>query len=196
MIAALFVETNGVYFGLPDVDPWDEARDARKYDGPWPVVAHPPCGPWGIMRHLCSKQDPSCGPSAVASVRKWGGLLEHPAHSTLFRHCRMPLPGELPDEFGGHTFEVEQVHWGHPCSKPTWLYGVGLNWSRVALTRRWSGGKPTHRVTSGPRGPTLPSASAKVRRATPPAFAEWLIDLVGELPNAQEATPPTACAHD
>jgi hypothetical protein len=42
LIAALYVETGGVYYGLPDVDPWDEARDARLYDGPWPVVAHPP----------------------------------------------------------------------------------------------------------------------------------------------------------
>lgn len=39
MIAALYVETGGCYFGLPDVDPWDELRDARKYEGPWSVVA-------------------------------------------------------------------------------------------------------------------------------------------------------------
>ena len=30
-VAALFVETNGCYFGLPNVDPWDEPRDARLY---------------------------------------------------------------------------------------------------------------------------------------------------------------------
>lgn len=30
MIAALYVATGGIYFGLPDVDPWDVARDARK----------------------------------------------------------------------------------------------------------------------------------------------------------------------
>src|SRR4051812_11798157 len=48
-VAALYVETNGVYYGLPDVDPWDEARDARLYYGPWPVVAHPPCKSWSIM---------------------------------------------------------------------------------------------------------------------------------------------------
>lgn len=28
MIAALYVAEGGCYFGLPDVDPWDEARDA------------------------------------------------------------------------------------------------------------------------------------------------------------------------
>ena len=34
MIAALFVEKNGIYFGLADVDPWDIHRDARTYTGP------------------------------------------------------------------------------------------------------------------------------------------------------------------
>ena len=38
MIAALFVETNGCYFGLPDVDPWDEARDARLFDQKLPQL--------------------------------------------------------------------------------------------------------------------------------------------------------------
>ena len=28
-IAALYVQKNGCYFGLPDVDPWDEERDAQ-----------------------------------------------------------------------------------------------------------------------------------------------------------------------
>ena len=52
MIAALYVERDGIYYGLPDVDPWDEARDARLYPGPHPVVAHPPCARFGIARSV------------------------------------------------------------------------------------------------------------------------------------------------
>ena len=82
MIAALYVQTNGCYYGLPDVDPWDEARDARKYAGPWPVVAHPPCARWcrlaglvesryGIKKH----EDGGTFASALANVRRVGGVL-------------------------------------------------------------------------------------------------------------------------
>ena len=46
-IAALYVDPKGCYSGLEGVEVWDETRDARGYDGPWPVVAHPPCERWG-----------------------------------------------------------------------------------------------------------------------------------------------------
>src|SRR3954463_12022794 len=86
VIAALYVETNGVYYGLPDVDPWDEARDARKYEGPWPGGAHPPCARWcrlaGFVEHqtegrLQRGDDGGCFAAAVDAVRKFGGVLEH-----------------------------------------------------------------------------------------------------------------------
>lgn len=40
-VAALFVETGGVYFGVRGVDPYDASRDARRYRDALPVVAHP-----------------------------------------------------------------------------------------------------------------------------------------------------------
>jgi hypothetical protein len=78
VIAALYVATGGVYFGLPDVDPWDEQRDARLYAGPWPVIAHPPCARWGrywfggpsarVRRKL--GDDNGCFAAALESVRE------------------------------------------------------------------------------------------------------------------------------
>lgn len=80
MIAALFVQTNGVYFGDPEIDPWDEERDARLYAGPYPVVAHPPCSRWCRLAGLVEARwghkrgdDGGCFAAALASVRKWGG---------------------------------------------------------------------------------------------------------------------------
>lgn len=174
-VAVLYVDPGGLYPGL--VRHWyDETRDARTYAGPFPVVAHPPCGPWGRLRFLCTKQDASCGPHAVEMVRRFGGVLEHPSESMLFRHCRMPWPGELPDEFGGRTYLVRQVAWGHACEKPTWLYVVGGDWRDVVAGLR-DGGVATRRVTSGPRGPQLKSATKEVRRRTPLDFAVFLLDI-------------------
>lgn len=138
MIAALYVETNGVYFGLPDVDPWDEKRDARLYAGPWPVVAHPPCQRWGrywsggpsakVRRKL--GDDDGCFAAALASVRKYGGVLEHPEASHAWRtFCLIRPPrhgGWVAAGDGGWTCCVEQGHYGHRARKATWLYAFGL----------------------------------------------------------------------
>lgn len=90
MIAALYVETNGSYYDLPGVDPWDEHRDARLYPGPHPVVVHSPCQRWGklwagqplhIKRTGERKQkgaDQGCFKCGLADVRRWGGVMEHP----------------------------------------------------------------------------------------------------------------------
>jgi hypothetical protein len=81
MIAALYVAASGVYFGDQGVDPWDEARDARLYAGPHPVVAHPDCKRWGRYWHGAPNKphqfklgdDGGCFAAALAAVRKWGG---------------------------------------------------------------------------------------------------------------------------
>lgn len=139
MIAALYVLKNGPYYGLPDVDPWDKERDARRYDGPWPVVAHPPCARWGRYwsggpsNHGKFKlgDDEGCFAAALASVRKWGGVLEHPADShawSAFSLNKPPRSGGwvVADAQGGWTCCVEQGHYGNPSRKRTWLYVVGL----------------------------------------------------------------------
>ena len=176
-VAALYVDPRGPYPKLV-THWWDETRDARTYAGPWPVVAHPPCGPWSKLRHLCTQQDATCGPAAVQQVRRWGGVLEHPEHSQLWAHCGLPLPGELGDGFG-RTHRVEQVAWGHPCVKPTWLYVVGVPDDVVRAGIR-TGGKATHCVCTGPGFTRIPVASKPMKRRTPHAFAEWLLDIAAQ----------------
>jgi hypothetical protein len=70
-VAALYVATGGCYYGLEGVDPWDAARDARLYAGPWPVVAHPPCERWG--RYWSGGPNPSSPRRELA--RSMGGRL-------------------------------------------------------------------------------------------------------------------------
>ena len=104
MIAALYVQGDGVYSGLPDVDVYDEARDARLYAGPWPVVAHPPCQRWGRFWHGSPSNphqfqlgdDKGCFKAALASVRQFGGVIEHPADSHALSRLRVRLAGTPP----------------------------------------------------------------------------------------------------
>lgn len=156
MIAALYVETDGCYFGIDGVEPWDLLRDARQYAGPWPVVAHPPCQRWGRMatggpaapgtRKI--GDDEGCFLAALTAVRKWGGVLEHPEASKawgwpghdLDRRPVRHAGWQRADDHGGWHCYIEQGHYGHMSRKPTWLYACGmprealpeLDWSKGA----------------------------------------------------------------
>jgi hypothetical protein len=136
MIAALYVERGGVYFGLEGVDPWDEIRDARLYDGPHPVVAHPPCTRWCRLAGLVEArwghkrgEDDGCFEAALRAVRCFGGVLEHPAYSDAWRAFDLPIPsrsgGWQRGLCGGWSCHVEQGRYGHPARKATWLYAYG-----------------------------------------------------------------------
>lgn len=143
-VAALYVETGGAYFGLPGVDAWDEARDARLYSGPYPVVAHPPCPRWGKMwfgQPLTVKRtgvrkklgdDGGCFAAALQSVRTFGGVLEHPWQSQAWPHFGLNVPERsggwiMADFLGGWTCCVEQGAYGHYARKPTLLYAFGTD---------------------------------------------------------------------
>src|SRR5688572_8945642 len=94
MIAALFVAEDGPYVGRPGVDPWTESRDARLYTGTAPVVEHPPCGTWGFAARAKGKvgNDGGCFAFAVETVRRVGGVIEHPRGSEAFKQFGLPIP--------------------------------------------------------------------------------------------------------
>lgn len=194
-VAALYIDPRGPYPKLgPSVDCFDEFRDARTFTDTIPVVAHPPCGPWGRLRHLSRRpQDRELAIDAVSVVRANGGVLEHPRGSLLWKELGLPQPGELPDAWGGRTVEVSQCDWGHVARKTTWLYCVGVD--RALLAIRPAPREPTHWVSgsratpgrkrppsSGDVPPGIKVCSAQQRRRTPPLFAEWLVFLARSVP--------------
>jgi hypothetical protein len=197
VIAALFVQTGGAYFGLPDVDPWDEARDARKYAGPWPVVAHPPCERWGrywfggpsakVRREL--GDDGGCFASALESVRQWGGVLEHPAASHAWAAFGLPRPphsgGWVRGICGGWSCHLEQGNYGHKARKATWLYAFGLpppemTWGASTATQRLDEGfhsSEERRAARAAGRPPIKRLTTLENLSTPPAFREALLDV-------------------
>ena len=80
--------------------------------------------------------DGGCFASALASVRKWGGVLEHPAAShawVAFGLNAPPAEGWAVADFaGGWTCHVEQGHYGHRARKATWLYATGVELPSLA----------------------------------------------------------------
>lgn len=136
-VAALYVTKGGVYFDLEGVDPWDEERDARLYDGPYPVVAHPPCAAWcrlaGFREARCGLkrgEDGGCFKAALEAVHRFGGIIEHPAYSDAWKAFGLPRPitreGWTLGFDGGASCYVEQGRYGLPVKKATWLYAYGV----------------------------------------------------------------------
>lgn len=199
MITALYVETNGAYYNLPNVDPWDESRDARKYRGPHPVVAHPPCQRWGKYWHGAPNkphqyrlgEDGGCFAAALTAVRNYGGVLEHPADSLAWEFFGLRTPPRKggwvsADAYGGMTCCVEQGHYGHISRKPTWLYAAHvlllphLRWGPsaqrihpVALERY--GYEKARRI--GMMAMIGGKDKTRIRNATPIPFRDMLIGI-------------------
>ncbi|MDZ7711746.1 MAG: hypothetical protein U5L06_00835 [Rhodovibrio sp.] len=181
-VAALYVDRNGVYAGLPGVDVWDKDRDARLYDGPWPVVAHPPCDRWHQLSAVNHKRwgfaindDGGCFAAALSAVRRFGGVLEHPAETRAFRFHGIPEPvgcwWQQTIE-GDWVTEVDQAAYGHRARKRTWLLYRG---EQPPAPLDWRRGQGTHQIgLFDTRLPQLPKAE---RAATPEPFRDLLLGM-------------------
>jgi hypothetical protein len=192
-VAALYCDPQGPYPNMPDVETWAlPYRDARKYMGRYPVVAHPPCGPWSRLSHLSRRDPADAAVHAVWQVHCYGGILEHPHGSRLFDYCQLPKPGAPEDQFGGYTIEVCQCDWGHVARKRTWLYLCRVRRELIKLpvsrepTHWASGGRTPSTRKGSPVPPGIKVCSAQQRRRTPPEFARWLVDLAANARNIIE----------
>jgi hypothetical protein len=229
-VSALFIDPKGIYTKLLGPENcWDEARDARLYPGPNPVITHPPCFLWvnmaavnykravepcgACLGHglcaacMCTRRkernrkiilpawyphgtDEGCFESALKNVRKYGGVLEHPAFTHAYKQYHIDPPNCIDPDVRGwyvnywaggesgpggdtyYTCEVWQSAYGHKARKRTWLLYCGkqppfeLNWSR----------EPGE-CQIGWFDRNKKTLSKREASATPLAFAEELIRL-------------------
>lgn len=156
-VAALYVDPEGFYPGVA-CEVWDKRRDARLYNGPLPVVAHPPCQEWGRLRAFAKcRGELDCVAHAVDQVRQFGGVLEHPAGSLVWPVFGLPPPDSTmwPDGWGGVSYQIALGDYGFAAPKLTWLYAVRCP------------GNPLRAGFGGQRGRVASMSSDGSRHITP-----------------------------
>jgi hypothetical protein len=204
MIAALFVETDGTYYGLPGVDPWDIHRDARNYRGPYPIVAHPPCQRWGRFWHGSTRKphqfkmgdDGGCFESALQSLYYFGGVLEHPADSHAWNYFGLATPPRRGGWVQAHhalwTCCVYQGHYGHLAGKPTWLLVSGVPHDRLPELKWGKCEQRLHPVAVAKHGYEKARRigmiamvggkdKTRIRNATPTEFRDVLLSIAASV---------------
>jgi hypothetical protein len=159
------------------------------------MIAHPPCARWSRLAALVEARwchargdDGGCFAAALTAVRRWGGVLEHPAWSAAWLAHGLPHPlpiGWQRDTHGGWCCSVEQGWYGHRARKATWLYAIGcdlptLPWGPGPQPTAWAapgGGKGRRGdgSTFDRRGVEI--MSKRERSATPIAFRDVMLAM-------------------
>jgi hypothetical protein len=182
-IAVLFARADSIYKSMPGCDVWDIERDALKWPGGAPIIAHPPCRAWAGLSHMAKPRvgERELALWAVDQVRKWGGVLEHSSRSRLWEEKPLPHPG-LIDAWGGFTVVVPQYWFGHRAQKMTKLYIVGTSIFelppiplRLGIPEFVVGS--SGRRADGTRSGRSREITKAEREATPPQLAEWLYQV-------------------
>lgn len=190
-LAALFVQEDGCYSELDFIDLWPEKRDARLYKGDLPVVAHPPCQLWGSLAAVNYKRwggehnkpgnDGGCFASALQSVRRCGGVLEHPAKTKAFAAHGLAKPpregGWLQINNNEWVCEVWQSAYGHRANKATWLFYCGEKQPQTLSKDKPVGTHQVGHPDKRGKDKNKPTLSKREANATPITFRDILIDI-------------------
>ena len=176
-VAVLFARADSIYKTLPGTDVYDIDRDARTWGGGSPAVFHPPCRAWGRLRAFANPRpdEKDLARWSVLQIRTFGGVLEHPAGSTLWADQGLPLPGQS-DVWGGWTLAAPQKWWGHKAEKASWFYIVGCGPRDIPAVPLVLG-EASYVVQSRKRHDYRPHIKKSEREQTPPDLAVWLVEL-------------------
>lgn len=150
----LCVQENSNYYKIPGLDLWDKKRNAYNYTGSNPIITHAPCQQWSRLKHFANenKEEKELAMHCLKLVQQNGGIFEHPAGSSFFKHA-----GIKP------TLSINQNWWGYKCKKTTYLYyskikpnAINLNFNAI-----------THKIHQ---------LDKTERSKMPLKFCQWLIN--------------------
>lgn len=171
IIAVLCAHKKTAYLAMEDIEIYDSDRDARSFPGGMPVIAHPPCRAWSAFCSHQAKPAPGeqeLGLWCAEQVRKWGGILEQPAHSRLWKAAGLPYPGASEGPLSW-SMAIWQSWWGYPQKKATWLYFSGIQISDVSCPLRLTRPAESRRAEQ--------CMSRRQRSATSLPLATWLVNI-------------------
>lgn len=184
-VAVLFASRVSIYHELADelnLEVYDEPRDARTFTGGMPIVAHPPCRSWSAYTAHQSKPQPGERQLAlwcVEQLRKYGGVLEQPAHSRLFEASNIPRPSDNAKD-NEWSAQVWQSWWGFEIRKRTWLAFFHVSQSAVEFPFALWDQYPDRKIWN--------KKSTNNRARTCEAMARWLVDAARNSTAIMEAT--------
>ena len=164
-VSVLFTRENSVYDEM-GLDTWPKSRDAANWPGGNPIIAHPPCAQWSVLKPFAHRnlRQKAFGPWSVLLARRYGGVVEHPYRSGLWPFMNLPEPGSA-DEWG-KSIIVDQHWFGHRAQKRTLLYICGHQ-----------GNMPDLPFTLGDHYYPVQNMGTVEREKTPRAFGEYLHEI-------------------
>ncbi|MEN2434955.1 hypothetical protein AAH994_06045 [Weeksellaceae bacterium A-14] len=169
MIPVLFCDSDSVYKNFPECDVYDLSRDAFTYYGNYPLICHPPCRLFSRLRAFsrADKKEKQCAFFALEKVRRYGGILEHPRSSTLWKNGGFNLDGSV-DRYGGFLRSVNLSWFGFQCEKKTMLYFCGLSPKDL----------PPFPMSLIPPEKKISELGQNKRSATPEKMIKYFIDVI------------------
>ena len=177
IVSALFVRKDSIYKQM-GIDCWDAERNALNFNGKNPVIAHPPCRAWGQLSHFAKPLpgEKELAFFAIDTIRKNGGVLEHPRASKLWP-TYLPLPGQT-DKYGGYSISIDQFWFGHKAKKSTLLYIVGCSINDLpVIPLRYDAIEYVVSSSSSSKRKQKKEITKKEREQTPVELAKWLIQV-------------------
>jgi len=161
-INVLFTNKFSIY-DILNCNTYNEDRNALTFSKNIPAIYHPPCRLFSRLKTF-SKADKSEKELAfwsIEKVNKYGGLIEHPLGSSLFKESGIKLNDD------NHII-IKLSNFGFEAEKKTIIYFNGIEKNELPLLP----------YNNRPVKKTIPQLSYKKRANTPFCCAIYLIELI------------------